>query len=419
VTRNSPASLEDADVRAFARKYHTPLYVFREALVRERCADVRAAVRYPHTRFRYACKALTLGAILRIVREEGFWIDASSINEVFRCLRAGFSPGEIFYTGEGSMPEVYAELVRLGVPINCTSMDQLRLLADAGGRSCSVRVNVGEGHGETAKTNTGGPASKHGIYFDELPNARALCREAGISITGLHSHVGSGADLGEWLRIQSRALTFTGGLSELRFVNLGGGLPVVYDAERDRPMPLAEWGAALSAAMETFSQTLGRDVELHVEPGRYLVAEAGTLLAEVRSVKRTPEHRFIIVNTGFNHNVRPAFYGSFHPIRFVSGDGRPLTGSRPAVVAGYLCESGDVFTVSPGGALVPRPFPDVRVGDLMVMDVTGAYCHAMKSEYNSMNLPASILVARDGTARVIERRGTLDDLMRRELEVYE
>ena len=112
-------------------------------------------------------------------------------------------------------------------------------------------------------------------------------------------------------------------------------------------------------------------------------------------------------------------YGSFHPIHFVSRDGRKLEGTEPAVIGGYLCESGDVFTVVSGGELAPRPFPQVALGDLMVMGHIGAYSHAMKSEYNSMNLPASVLIEESGSVRIIERRGTLDDIIRREVEVFE
>jgi diaminopimelate decarboxylase len=200
-------------------------------------------------------------------------------------------------------------------------------------------------------------------------------------------------------------------------MNLGGGLPVVYNKARQHPMPLAEWGKALSDGMTAFSQRIGTEINLKIEPGRYIVAHSGTLLAEVQAVKRTPDYQFVIVNTGLNHIVRPAMYGSFHPIRFIRRSPGPSTERIAYVVAGYLCESGDVFTVKDDGSgiLEPRQFERLSVGDLMVMGCVGAYSHPMKSDYNSMNMPASVLVASDGSARVIERRMTLDDVMRREL----
>lgn len=409
--------LTDALLTELAATYHTPLYVFDETTIRARCKELTSAIPYADVKVRYACKALTLQAVLKIVREEGLWIDASSINEVHRALRAGFNPEEIYYTGEGATREIYSTLAKEGILVNCTSLDQLRLLGSvAPGSSCSVRINPGAGHGETHKTNTGGPSSKHGIYFDQLDDAFAVAKENNLKLTGIHSHIGSGTDLGHWLKIKDKTLEFARRFPDLQFVNLGGGLPVVYNPETDKPMPLQAWGQALATSMEAFSKEMNRLIRLYIEPGRYVVAESGVLLAEVQAVKSTPDYDFAIVNTGLNHNIRPAMYGSYHPIRFLTTT--PQTTEKNYVIAGYLCESGDVFTVDATGTLQPRPFPQLHVGDVMVMGHIGAYSHAMKSEYNSMNLPASILVKTDGHPVVIERRGTLGDIMRRELEAY-
>lgn len=409
---------DDAALLALADQYHTPLYVFDEATIRARCAELKAAIAYPDVRIRYACKALTLQAVLAIVRDEGLWIDASSLNEVHRARRAGFTPEEIYYTGEGATAAVYESLVEAGILINCTSLDQIRLLGHVRpGQSCSIRINPGQGHGETTKTNTGGPSSKHGIYLDQAAEALRLAASLGLTIVGVHSHIGSGTDLNHWLAIKDTTLRVAASFPDLAFVNLGGGLPVVYNPVTDQPMPLQAWGAALTRSMTTFSKERGRPIRLIIEPGRFVVAESGLLLAEVQAVKSTPDYRFAIVNTGHNHNIRPAMYGSYHPIRFIRR-GIPAPGQHDYVVAGYLCESGDVFTVTADGTLAPRPFPALGVGDLMVMSHVGAYAHAMKSEYNSMNLPASVLIDRHGTAHVVERRGTLDDIMRREVEAH-
>ncbi|NDC38579.1 MAG: diaminopimelate decarboxylase, partial [Proteobacteria bacterium] len=380
----------------------------------------KAAITYPNTVIRYACKALTVGAILRIVRSEGLHIDAVSINEVHRALRAGFIPAEILYTGEGASKAVYEELLTRGVIINCSSIDQLRLIgAIRPGSACSIRINPGEGHGSNNKVNTGGPASKHGIYLDALEQVRDVASTYQLRILGVHSHIGSGTDLDHWLRIKDLTLAVARSYPDLEFIDLGGGLPIVYDPSVDKPMPLNSWGEALSRSFESFSAECGRNIQLQIEPGRFVVAESGVLVAEVQTIKRTPDYKFIIVNTGLNHNPRPAMYGSYHPIDFISHDGLPRQGMEPAVVGGYLCESGDIFTVMAGGELAPRPFPNVELGDLMVMGHVGAYSHAMKSEYNSMNLPASVLIEQSGKMRLIERRGTLEDIIRREVEVYE
>ena len=412
-------SLSPELVRSLAGKYHTPLYVFEESIIRRQCQEITAAIPYSNKIVRYACKALTLRAVLQIIREEGLWIDASSINEVQRALRAGFKPSQVLYTGEGASVAVFSELLRLGVSINCSSLDQVRLTGQIKkGTALSVRFNPGEGHGANDKVNTGGPASKHGIYFDQVDQVKKALRQYDLRLAGIHAHIGSGSDLHHWLRIKDLTLTIAKQFDDLEFVDLGGGLPVVYNPETDLPMPLELWGRELSRSFESFSSEYGKGVQLQIEPGRFIVAECGYLLAEIQNLKRTPAYNFAVVNTGFNHNPRPMTYGSYHPIEFVLKDGRRAGPLKEYIVAGYLCESGDVFTVREGGIPAPRSFPELALGDIMVMGNVGAYSHAMKSEYNSMNLPASVLLRLDGGVEVIERRGTLDDIMRRELEAF-
>lgn len=404
-------------IRTLSAKYHTPLYVFEESTIRRQCQLLKQAVTYPKKRIRYACKALTLKAVLEIVRDEGLWIDASSLNEVKRALHAGFLPAEIVYTGESASVPVFSELVALNVSINCSSLDQMRLLGELSpGSEVSFRLNPGEGHGANDKVNTGGPASKHGIYVDQIDAVRKIVQESGLILTGVHTHVGSGTDLDHWLRINRLTLDVAKTFPGLKFINLGGGLPVVYDSTVDKPMPLSRWGKELSEEFEKFTKEYGSEVELHLEPGRFIVAECGVLLGEVQNIKATPEYNFVIVNTGFTHNPRPAMYGSHHPISFVPRVDRPRGPDTEYVIAGNLCESGDVFTRDEQGTLRPRIFSKLELGDIMVMELIGAYSHAMKSEYNSMNLPASVMIGLDGFARVIERRGTIEDIMRREIE---
>ena len=196
---------------------------------------------------------------MKIIREEGLWIDASSLNEVRRALHAGFLPQEIYYTGEGATLVVYEELVRHGVLINCTSLDQIRLLGKVPDRTvCSIRINPGEGNGETNKTNTGGPSSKHGIYFDQMDEAKSMAQALGLRIIGVHAHIGSGGnDIEPWLRIKDLTLAAAGKFPDLEFVNFGGGLPVVYDAANHKPMPVKDWGRALSDSMLEFSKKNG------------------------------------------------------------------------------------------------------------------------------------------------------------------
>ena len=183
--------IADSELRQLASTYRTPLYVFDERSIRLKCRELKAAIGYENFRIRYACKALTLQAVLRIMLDEGIWIDASSINEVHRCLRAGFRPDKIDYTGESATAEIFEFLAAKGVLVNCTSLDQLHLLGSvAPGTRCSIRINPGQGHGESDKTNTGGPSSKHGIYRDQIDEARAIGHLNKHCNLQLHSHIG-------------------------------------------------------------------------------------------------------------------------------------------------------------------------------------------------------------------------------------
>jgi len=411
-------NLDQSLIRKLAHKYETPLYIFSESEIRQQCQKLKSAIPYENKQIRFACKALTLQAILKIVRSEGIRIDAVSFNEVIRAERAGYTPKEILYTGEGATPSVFEDLIEKGILINCSSIDQIRLIGKIKrGISCSIRVNPGEGHGATTKTNTGGPSSKHGIYHDQIDEVKEVLKKYDLKLIGVHSHIGSESDLNHWLRIKDLTLETAKQFDDIEFVDLGGGIPVVY-RETDKPMPLNEWGEKLTESFTSFSKEYGKDIQLQIEPGRFIAASSGSLIAEIENIKHTPDYNFVIVNTGLNHNPRPAMYGSYHPISFIGSQERKMTGEKEYVVGGNLCESGDVFTVEADATLAPRRFPELQVGDLMIMGMIGAYSYTMKSEYNSMNLPASVLVDSNGNDRLIERRQTIDDIMRREMEAH-
>lgn len=405
---------KSAVIEELASRFGTPLYIFEESRIRLQCKELKAAIPYPNAVFRYALKALSNSSILKIIKDEGFGLDASSFNEVRRGLHVGYKASDIQYTGEGADRAEFEAMINFGVAINCSSLDQIRLVGKIkAGTSISLRINPGVGDGHHFKVNTGGPKSKHGVYFEEIAEAKKVSAEFGLQIVGIHTHIGSGTDLGYWLKIKDVTLALAKQFADLRSVNLGGGFPVVYRKGLDKPMPIKEWGSELSKSMELFSREVGREIELQLEPGRFLVAESGFLVAEVQSFKRTPDFNFVIVNSGFNHNPRPMLYGAHHPITFISKNGDQKRDNY--VVAGNLCESGDIFTVNAQHEPVSIQAPILEVGDLMVMELVGAYCYSMMSEYNSMTLPAAVLITEDGGARLIERRGQFEDLLLREV----
>jgi diaminopimelate decarboxylase len=197
-------------------------------------------------------------------------------------------------------------------------------------------------------------------------------------------------------------------------ISAGGGLSIPYRDDQ-ATVDTAHYFSLWDGARKEIERKLGRPVKLEIEPGRYLVAEAGVLVSEVRAVKDQGENRFVLVDAGFCDLMRPAMYGSYHRIDVLPAD-CAARAQRPTVVAGPLCESGDVFTQDEGGLVRTRDLPEARVGDLLVLHDTGAYGASMSSNYNTRPLIAEVLVDSDGRARRIRRRQSVAELLALEAE---
>lgn len=401
-------AFDDERLARLAERHGTPLFVYDAGRVRARIAELAA-----FDRVRYAQKACGNLALLRVARAAGAAVDAVSAGEVLRALRAGFEPGEIVYTADLFEPESL-ELVRAhGLVANLGSTDMLEPYARARpGAEVWLRVNPGFGHGHDRRVATGGPNSKHGIWHAELPEVVAHARRLGLRVRGLHLHTGSGSDL-EHLTRGAEVLAAAARLvpDTLHALSAGGGLPVPYRPGAAR-LDVAAYARPWLALRDGLARELGRRIELEVEPGRYLVAEAGVLLTRVVGRKRGAGRDWVFVDTGFHHLLRPAMYGAWHAVRAVS----PRPGPRePRLVAGPLCESGDVLTVDGLGELDARPLPELRIGDLLAVETAGAYGFAMASTYNSRPLPAEVLV--DGPSeRPVRRRQSFEELLAPELD---
>jgi diaminopimelate decarboxylase len=398
-------------VDGIARRYGTPCYVYDAAVIRQRIASLRG-----FDVIRYAQKASSNVHLLRLMRAEGVLVDAVSQGEIERALRAGYrgtgDPAGIVFAADVIDEATLERVVELDIPVNAGSEDMLAQLGPRHrGHRVWLRINPGFGHGHSRKTNTGGESSKHGIWHANLPDALKRIDEYGLDLVGLHMHIGSGVDLEHLRRVCDAMVEQVERLGrDLRAVSAGGGLPVPYRLE-DAPYDAAAHVAAWQSAKRRVEQSLGHPVTLEVEPGRYLVAEAGLLLAEVRATKRAGPNRFLLVDAGFDNLMRPAMYGSFHAISVVKRGGHLAGGpAAPAIVAGPLCESGDVFTQGEGGFLAPQDLPAAEPGDWVVIHDAGAYGASMASNYNSRPLAPEVLV--DGAElRLIRRRQTLDELL--------
>ena len=402
----------DALLRALATEHGTPLWVYDAATIRQRIADLKA-----FDTIRYAQKANSNTHLLRLMREQGVVVDAVSRGEIERALAAGFSAepdaqgaSGIVFTADLFDHATLATVVQHRIPVNAGSIDMLGQLGErSAGHPVWLRINPGFGHGHSNKTNTGGEHSKHGIWHADLPAALAEVQRHGLQLVGLHMHIGSGVDYGHLEQVCQAmvGLVQQAGV-DLQAISAGGGLSIPYRAGEDR-IDTAHYFSLWDAARREIAAHLGHPVHLELEPGRYLVAEAGVLVTEVRASKQMGANRFVLVDAGFSDLMRPSMYGSYHGMSLIPADDQPRA-LQPTVVAGPLCESGDVFTQGEGGTVLTRELPEARVGDLLVLHDAGAYGASMSSNYNSRPLIAEVLV--DGAeTRLIRRRQTVAELL--------
>jgi diaminopimelate decarboxylase len=281
-----------------------------------------------------------------------------------------------------------------------------------GGGEIALRVNPGFGHGHSRKTNTGGESSKHGIWWEDVGEARARAERRGLSVTTLHMHIGSGVDL-EHLALVAGAMERCAREvgAGIRTISTGGGLPIPY-RPGDPRIDVARHFAIWDQARKRLEDASGHAVRLEIEPGRYLVAESGFLVTEIRAIKRMGGNTFYLVDAGFNTLARPVLYGAYHPMSVAPADATPRA-ERDVVVGGPLCESGDIFTQEEGGVVRTERLPEARVGEHLVIERAGAYGFVMSSNYNGKPQPAEVLV-RDGKAHLVRARQSLADLVRGE-----
>jgi diaminopimelate decarboxylase len=403
------------------RRFGTPLYVYDAAVIAERIADLEA-----FDVIRYAQKANSNLGILDLVRRNGALVDAVSAGEIERALAAGFKggfdePPQIMYTADIFDGDSLEQVIAHQIPVNCGSPDMISQYGErCPGRGITLRINPGFGHGHSQKTNTGGQQSKHGIWHEQLGDCIERAKKYKLSIAGLHMHIGSGTDLEHLKQVcgaMEQAALAVG--PSIHTISAGGGLPTPY-REGDQRVDLDAYFSLWQAVRHRLAKEFGHKVSLEIEPGRYLVAESGSLVAEIRAVKRMGDNLFYVLDAGFNNLARPILYGAYHPMAIChkSEPGRtrlrrddPKTHS--VIVGGPLCESGDIFTQEEGGYVRSRELPEATVGDFVVIGVAGAYGAVMGSNYNSKPLAAEVLIE-NGRANLVRERQTFADLIRGE-----
>jgi diaminopimelate decarboxylase len=397
-----------------ARQHSTPFWCYDAQTIRARidqlqCFDV----------IRYAQKACSNLHILRLIREQGVRIDAVSLGEIERALLAGYSPAGdpagIVLTCDLFDEATLRRVVELNIEVNTGSIDMLRQLGQQSpGHRVWLRINPGFGHGHSRKTNTGGENSKHGIWHDQVQEALSVIRQFGLKLVGLHMHIGSGVDYAHLEQVGCAMVSAVRALDhDIEAFSIGGGLSTPYRVG-DEPVDIQRYANAWRQAKQDIEAFLAHPVRMEIEPGRFLVAESGYLVTEVRAVKKVGSRNFILVNAGFNDLMRPALYGAYHHMTLLDSQGVPVSRlEQLCVVGGPLCESGDIFTQDEQG-VTPRLLPGAQVGDLLIMHDTGAYGASMSSNYNSRPLLPEVLIE-NGQAKLIRRPQPLSDLLALEL----
>ena len=411
---NTDTALNRDNLLPLAQRYNAPFWAYDADIIRQRISQLQQ-----FDTVRFAQKACSNIHILRLMREAGVKVDSVSLGEVERALAAGFQPGgdEIVFTADLLDHATLARIVELKVPVNAGSIDMLHQLGTASaGHAVWLRINPGFGHGHSQKTNTGGENSKHGIWHSDLPEALAAVQRYGLHLAGIHMHIGSGVDYAHLEQVCDAMvdMIITSG-ADPKAISAGGGLSIPYHYGEEA-IDTEHYYGLWNTARDRVAAHLGHAVQLEIEPGRFLVAESGVLVSQVRAVKAMGSRHFVLVDAGFNDLMRPSLYGSYHHISLLPADGRSLdeNATVDSVVAGPLCESGDVFTQLEGGMVAPRALPPAKVDDYLVFHDTGAYGASMSSNYNSRPLIAEVLFD-GGKVREIRRAQTIQQLLALEL----
>lgn len=392
--------ITDAKLLSLTEKLKSPFWAYDAEIIKAKINQLRN-----FDIIRYAQKASSNTNILRLMRENGTKVDSVSLGEIERALFAGFKLDEIVFTADVLDDETQNRVVELDIAVNAGSIDMLKRLKN---HKVWIRINPGFGHGHSKKTNTGGENSKHGIWHEDISSALEVIEANNLKLIGFHMHIGSGLFSKNFDRVCDAMVEFViKSKVDIEAISAGGGIPTPYRDGEDG-VDVENYFLLWKEAKNKIENFLGHQIKMEVEPGRFLVADSGILVAKVHAVKMMGSKKYVLINAGFNDLMRPAMYGSYHHISIL-GD----TSARPleeVVIGGHLCESGDVFTQLEGGIVETRLLPKIQVGDFLIFHDVGAYGSSMSSNYNSHLLLPEVLFNGDDV-KIIRRRQTIEELI--------
>ena len=394
-------------------KYGSPLYVYNERILRERCRELKNLVSYPNFSVNYSAKANSNLAFLEIVQEEGLNVDAMSPGEIFAELKAGFKPEQIFYISNNVSEEEMQYAIDHNILMSVDSLSQLEQYGrlNPGGK-IAARFNGGVGAGHHEKVVTAGKKTKFAINPENIPEFKEILKKYDLKLVGINQHIGSLFMEGDaYINGVKAILEIVKQFDDLEFVDLGGGFGIPYKKLDDQPrLDLKDLGEKLNALIEDFVKEYGKEITFKVEPGRYISAECGLILGTVHAVKYNGEHKFAGTDIGFNVIARPVMYDSHHDIEVYRKSDVKSEKEEPVTVVGNICESGDIIAKD-------RVLPDVKEGDLLGVLDAGAYGHSMSSNYNNRLRPAEVFIRENGEVVLTRERDTLDDIVRKYISI--
>lgn len=396
----------DQSPEALAAEFGSPLYVYSEAVLRRRCRDMKTLADHPRFVACYSTKANGNPALLRIIREEGLIADAMSPGELAALRMAGFTKSDICYVCNN----VGAEELRLAAAeadhVSVDSVSQIEMFGKINpGGSVMVRVNPGIGAGHHDKVVTAGKKTKFGVTPEDFGAMRDALKRHNLTLVGLNQHVGSlFMDADPYLEAARWLLETAREFPGIRIIDFGGGFGIPYRKYAgEKPLDLDDFKAKFTELLNRYCAEAGYDGSFIIEPGRYVAAECSILLGTVHAVKNNGPTRFVGTDLGFTILARPMMYDSFHDVELYAA-GNKHRGIMLQTIVGNICESGDILAKD-------REMPEAAEGDILGILDAGAYGHAMSSNYNLRTRPAEVLIREDGSARLIRRRDTVEDML--------
>jgi diaminopimelate decarboxylase len=405
--QNNSYSVQGISPQSLIKQFGSPLYVYDADKIIHQLKTLKTAFSASDVKIKYAAKALTNLSILKLLRKFGSDVDVVSIQEARLALKAGFEPGQIMFTPSGVDFNEMIQAVELGLTVNIDNLSTLKKFGEKYHDTypASIRLNPHIMAGGNIKISTGHSNSKFGISVYQLPDIQEVVKTFKIKINGLHIHTGS--DITEsdvFLKMADILFGVARDFPHLRFIDFGSGFKVAYK-EGDNVTNIYDLGLKLTKAFNEFCQNYGRKLEMHFEPGKFIVSEAGLLLVTVNVVKATPTATFVGVDSGLNHLIRPMMYDAYHDIVNTSN---AKGESKLYTIVGYICETDTL------GA--DRKLSEVREGDILAIKNAGAYGFSMASNYNSRLRPAEVLIL-NGEAKLIREREVFEDLIRHQPDI--